>query len=309
METAKTSEFTFRGNGGLRIACWRWLQDDPTAPVVVFAHGYTSFALAYEDFLDYLFAQGFSVYAMDHRGHGSSEGVRASLDRFDDLIDDFQRLVQYAKAEHPGAKIVSCGHSMGGLLVFRHAFLVPDDLDGVISMSPALVVGIEISDLKRKILIKASHYFPELALIPFEAPPEVNDNPLEPEPQANLYIYTGKTRLESRARNGLGRTGCPRTGRRDQDSDSAPAWGGRPCHPRVRFDGRLPPDLEPRQDHRNLARSTPRIALRNAMGRYRRSGHRLDRRPGLMVRVDSLGSGDQRNPTIGKVDDQFAGVR
>ncbi len=195
MEAMKADEFTFRGNGGLRIAGWRWLQDDPSAPVVVFAHGYTSYAVAYQDFLDFLIAQGFSVYAIDHRGHGHSEGVRASLDRFDDLVDDFQRTVHYAKSMHPDARVFSCGHSMGGLLVFRHAFLAPDDLDGVISMSPALVVGIEMSDLKRNLLVRISRWFPELAVIPFEAPPEESDDPFEPEPQADLFAYTGKTRL------------------------------------------------------------------------------------------------------------------
>ena len=59
-------------------------------------------------------ASGYAVHALDHRGHGRSEGARALLDRMDNAVADLDSLIVLAADEHPGSKLFLLGHSMGG---------------------------------------------------------------------------------------------------------------------------------------------------------------------------------------------------
>lgn len=190
-------QFAFRGSGGLRLAAWRREPGGRPAAVVAFAHGFTAYANAYIDVLRALTAAGMLVYALDHRGHGYSEGKRGSLDHFDLLVDDFERLVSIARAEAPGLPIFTVGHSMGGLVVARHGFRYQEGLAGIVPISAAFVVGEGKSAFQISLLMWLSRLLPNLPAIGDNpAPP---DEPAEPEaPQhrgRDMLTYQGKVRL------------------------------------------------------------------------------------------------------------------
>src|SRR5690606_21951023 len=66
--------FNYLGNGGVRLAATCREANDEPAAVVAFAHGFTAYMGAYINVLRTLTAAGFVTYAVDHRGHGYSEG-------------------------------------------------------------------------------------------------------------------------------------------------------------------------------------------------------------------------------------------
>ena len=93
----------------------------------------------YEYIAQALTAEGFVVLAMDHQGHGQSEGDRAHVRAFDDYVDDYIQYVNAESKEYEGSGIpmflvvrvvldcrpVPCafialcimqGHSMGGTI-------------------------------------------------------------------------------------------------------------------------------------------------------------------------------------------------
>ena len=82
--------------------------------MVVLVHGASEHSGRYGHVADALVADGYAVYALDHRGHGRSEGPRAVLDRMDNAVADVDQLVLQASEEHPGAPVFMLGHSMGG---------------------------------------------------------------------------------------------------------------------------------------------------------------------------------------------------
>ncbi|CAN5682101.1 alpha/beta hydrolase [soil metagenome] len=186
--------FRIIGNGGVQLACTCWSGATVRA-VVVFAHGYTAHVGSYGEALKYLISRGHSVYALDHRGHGSSEGKRASLNRFDDLVEDFESLVRVAQKEHLNAPVFSMGHSLGGLIVTRHALSYPNRLSGVVSVSPALVTGAAFPDHVVSVLRGLSRVVPNLPIVPFGG--SLEDDGLFPPMPAwkDVFSYHGKTRL------------------------------------------------------------------------------------------------------------------
>ena len=79
-----------------------------------------------------LVADGYAVHALDHRGHGRSDGPRALIDRLDNAVADLDQVVVQALAEHPGTPVYLLGHSMGATIALRYAFLHQDRLAGLI---------------------------------------------------------------------------------------------------------------------------------------------------------------------------------
>ena len=105
---------------------------EPERPLgVVVAHGFTG-AIdrpAVRAVVDAL-AKHAGVVAFDFRGHGGSSGQSTLGDK---EILDLDAAVRHAR-ELGYADVVTCGWSMGGSVVLRHAALLRD-IDGVVSVS------------------------------------------------------------------------------------------------------------------------------------------------------------------------------
>lgn len=93
-----------------------WLPAEPWA-LLLTVHGYAEHSGRYEELARWFAERGLAVHAYDHRGHGRSEGARCHVDRFDQLLDDLDCVLERARAEHPELPVVLLGHSMGGLVV------------------------------------------------------------------------------------------------------------------------------------------------------------------------------------------------
>ncbi len=108
-------EEDFSGRHGTRIHFRSWR---PTAPkgVVVIAHGVNSHGGQYQWTGEQFLAAGYSVYAIDHRGRGKSEGPRFYIDEIADYTEDLGTLIQLAKSRDPGLKVFLLGHSAGGVI-------------------------------------------------------------------------------------------------------------------------------------------------------------------------------------------------
>ena len=134
---ADAREWTYRGRHGELVArAW----SGATAPthVVVLAHGYGEHVGRYERVADELVRNGAVVYAVDHVGHGKSEGERVLVGDFEDVVADLHVLDETARREHPGLPVVLLGHSMGGLIAARYAQHYGDTLSALVLSSPVI---------------------------------------------------------------------------------------------------------------------------------------------------------------------------
>lgn len=104
-------------------------------------HGVHEHSGRYAYLASVLMARGIAVRAIDLRGHGLSEGDRATVDSFSDYTLDVAPFLSSVVDEAAGLPVFLMGHSMGGLVV---ASTVVEQgtapLAGLILSSPALAL-------------------------------------------------------------------------------------------------------------------------------------------------------------------------
>jgi acylglycerol lipase len=132
-----------RVSDGLQLYTQTWLPDNPKA-VVILSHGYAEHSSRYHHFASYLVENGFAVYALDHRGHGRSEGERANVKVFDEYVNDLSRFVNTVREKHPNLKRFLLGHSMGGTIAAQLAIKQPNQVDALLLSSPYLINAVSV---------------------------------------------------------------------------------------------------------------------------------------------------------------------
>ena len=130
---------SFAGAGGRnRNIFWRaWTPDAPARAVIVLVHGLGEHSGRYDHVVARLVGEGYAVHAVDHRGHGRSDGPRAFIEDMDNVVADLDTLVDRAVAGHADVPVFMLGHSMGGLISLRYAIVHQHRLAGLI-LSAAL---------------------------------------------------------------------------------------------------------------------------------------------------------------------------
>ncbi len=134
---AQAEDESFSGGRGLRIHVKTWLPAVPPVGVVVIAHGFAEHGGRYAAVAERLVAAGIAVRALDHRGHGLSEGKRTSIVRFADYVDDLSTVIGQARERWPSLHLVLLGHSMGGLIALDLAVRQTIPLEGLVLSAPA----------------------------------------------------------------------------------------------------------------------------------------------------------------------------
>jgi alpha-beta hydrolase superfamily lysophospholipase len=143
--TTTRSERTFDGVGGVRIVHDVWTPDSTPRAVVVLSHGLGEHARRYDHVAQRFGESGLVTYALDHRGHGRSDGKRVMLKDMSEYTGDFDTLVGIAAKEYPGLKCIVLGHSMGGGIVFAYGVERPDNYDLMVLSGPAVAAQAAVS--------------------------------------------------------------------------------------------------------------------------------------------------------------------
>jgi lysophospholipase len=125
------TEETFAGAAGAEIYCQAWLPDGEPRAALVIAHGFGEHSARYGHVGAKLADAGYAVYALDHRGHGRSQGNRAMLDQWERVLDDLGVLIGKARERDPAAPVFLLGHSMGGAIALSYALRHQDQLAGL----------------------------------------------------------------------------------------------------------------------------------------------------------------------------------
>ena len=124
---------------GVQLAAAGWIPEHPKA-IALISHGHVEHLGRYGHVVNALVGDGFAVYGQDHRGHGRSSGPRALITDFDRTADDLHILAVRARHRQPGIPMVLIGHSMGGLIALRYALKYQDELTGVVTSGPAVII-------------------------------------------------------------------------------------------------------------------------------------------------------------------------
>jgi len=155
---------SFNAEDGLKIF-YRKYQADPEKARMVITHGLGEHSGRYGNVVERLLPKGITIWALDLRGHGSSDGPRGHVMAFVQYLDDLHTMIRISKKGLPeGMKCFLHGNSMGGLIVLHFALRFPEMIDGVTASSPALGVVVEVPAVKSFLGKIMSSILPTLTL-------------------------------------------------------------------------------------------------------------------------------------------------
>jgi acylglycerol lipase len=141
----KHKEGTFKGYKGLKLYYQYWLPDGKPKAVLLVAHGLAEHSGRYKNLVDYFVPKGYAVYALDHRGHGKSEGTRSYVDNFNDYLIDLKTFFDMVRKDNNSVKIFLFGHSLGATIATAYAIEHQKELAGLIVSGASLVPSTSVS--------------------------------------------------------------------------------------------------------------------------------------------------------------------
>jgi len=114
--------FYLTASDNTQIAVHRWLPVVKPRGIILISHGMAEYAMRYDRFANAALAQGFGVYAPDHRGHGETAGSLLKLgyladkNGFERVMEDLHELTLEIKSTHPEISVILFGHSFGSFV-------------------------------------------------------------------------------------------------------------------------------------------------------------------------------------------------
>ncbi|WP_152049766.1 alpha/beta hydrolase [Tautonia marina] len=124
--------------GGSNLKAWHWRSPQPRA-ILLISHGLGEHAGLYRALAEYLVATlDIDVLGVDFQGHGRSPGRRGHLARYEQLIDNLESAILWAKRVRPGLPRFLLGHSNGGVVAAQTVLRLPLAVDGLILSNPAI---------------------------------------------------------------------------------------------------------------------------------------------------------------------------
>jgi acylglycerol lipase len=165
--TAEHVEGRLDGTGGVALYWQAWLPETEARAVVVISHGVSEHSARYTHVGQRLAGAGYAAYALDHRGHGRSEGKRVMVNA-GDVVADLRAFIDLAAARHPGKPVYLLGHSMGAAIAIACAVRHQDALAGLL-LSGALADPDAASPVTRALSRVLSNVTPSLGVYQVDA--------------------------------------------------------------------------------------------------------------------------------------------
>jgi len=150
MDSYNHNTGSFSGKGGVEIFFQKWLVEKAKA-VLIIVHGLGEHSGRYSNLVSAFGGKNISVFAIDHRGHGKSQGKKGHIDSFMDYVYDLKLFVEYVKEENRGLPVVLYGHSMGGVIAAKYALTYSDDPSVVVLSSPGFAPAFTVPGWKKSV--------------------------------------------------------------------------------------------------------------------------------------------------------------
>lgn len=165
----KHAEGKLSGARGLSIYYQYWTPDSAAKAVLLIVHGAGEHSARYKQLARYFCDQGYAVAALDHTGHGKSEGSYGHVEHFDDFVTTVAIFQRQVSAEFPGVPLILVGHSMGGLISSLYLLEHQREFIGCVLSGPAIKTDIEPGFLQMLLIKCLSAVAPRAGVLQLDA--------------------------------------------------------------------------------------------------------------------------------------------
>lgn len=135
-------EGTFQGAKGLELYYQSWHPQALARAVLVIVHGHGGHIGILTRMVEYLIEYNYVVYSFDLRGNGQSPGQRGYINSWAEFRADLKAFINLVKTKEPDKDLFLIGQSMGGTIALDYILREPNQLQGLILLSPALGLGV-----------------------------------------------------------------------------------------------------------------------------------------------------------------------
>ncbi|MCB0158128.1 MAG: lysophospholipase [Caldilineaceae bacterium] len=186
-------EGTFKGVRNADIYDQAWLPDGEVKAVILIVHGIGEHSGRYTNHVNYFVPRGYAIYALDHLGHGKSDGEREVIERFSDYTDTLGIFSGMVRESQPGKPVFILGHSMGGLITSTYLLDHQDEFRGAILSAPAIKPGGEISGATIAVGKVISRIMPKLGVLALDDSGISRDPAVLQAYRNDPLVFQGKT--------------------------------------------------------------------------------------------------------------------
>jgi acylglycerol lipase len=184
-------ESVFITSRGEKLATYHKKASNTSQRAIVIMHGYAEYVDRYRSFITRLSNEGYHVFALDHHGHGRSEGRRALLRSFDTLVSDASDWFVQLKRDNPDFQWYLFGHSMGGGIAVNLALLHPQDFRGMLLSGPLLLLPDTVPAMVKFVGRIIARLMPWVPLIPIDKDGISRDPGVVRRYLADPMVYSG----------------------------------------------------------------------------------------------------------------------
>jgi lysophospholipase len=155
----------FQSKSGRKLAVYHKSSVRESQKGFIIFHGYAEYTDRYRFFIDMLSKEGFNVFAIDHHGHGRSDGARAYINNFNTLISDASSWFEELKIAYPDYNWYVFGHSMGGGVALDFTLNHQDEIEALVLTGPLIKLPENVPNFLRVIGHVLSTITPKLPAI------------------------------------------------------------------------------------------------------------------------------------------------
>ena len=159
------------GLGRLELYWQAWLPQGQPRAAVLLAHGYGEHGGRYNNVVQTLVPEGIGIWALDHRGHGRSQGPLGHVDSFSDYVHDLHHFyTDIVLPQTAGLPLFVLGHSMGSIIAMNYISRHGESARGVVLSG----TGSDLPPQKKglSLLVKLLDKIAPKATIKFPLPPD-----------------------------------------------------------------------------------------------------------------------------------------
>jgi lysophospholipase len=129
---------------------YAYIEHPQSHKAIVISNGRVESYLKYQELIFDLYHQGYSVYAIDHRGQGLSSRTTDNLqqghiDKFDTYVDDFAYFIDNIVLPKQHKDLFLVGHSMGGAIGTLYLDKYPQTFKAAVFSAPMYGIKLPIS--------------------------------------------------------------------------------------------------------------------------------------------------------------------